>query len=123
MLSEGYRSTFEAAVKALCERLDPGGKAMAAQDFRHCSQSENEPVSDFIRRLERTFRLAYGHDKMLDDALLHRQLQEGLRQHLMEAPAVSGAPTYSVLCCATKNEERHQAELKKRKQYQGEHWP
>ena len=63
------------------------------------------------------------HDKMLDDALLHGQLQEGLRQHLMEAPAVSGAPTYSVLCCATKNEERHQAELKKRKQYQGEHWP
>ena len=97
---------------------------MAAQDFRHCSQSENEPVSDFIRRPERTFRLAYGHYKMLaetKDALLHGQLQEGLRQHLMEAPAVSGASTYTMLCHAAKNEERRQAELKKRKQYQADY--
>ena len=94
---------------------------MAAQDFSHCSQSEGESVSDFIRRLERTFRLAYGHDKMLAetcDALLHSQLQEGLRYHLMEAPAVSGASTYPMLCHAAKNEERRQAKLKKRKQYQ-----
>ena len=65
-------------------------------------------MSDFIRRLERTFCLAYGHDKMLAetrDALLHGQLQEGLRQHLMEAPAVSGASSYSMLCHAAKNEE------------------
>ena len=77
MLSEGDRATLDAAVHALHERLDPGGKAMAAQNFRHCSQSENEPVSDFIRRLERSFHLAYGHDKMLAetrDALLHGQL-------------------------------------------------
>ena len=40
---------------------------------------------------ERTFCLAYGHEKMLAetrDALLHGQLQEGLRQHLMEASAM-----------------------------------
>lgn len=77
LLSEGDRATLDAAVHALHERLDPGGKAMAAQNFRHCSQSENEPVSDFIRRLERSFHLAYGHDKMLAetrDALLHGQL-------------------------------------------------
>ena len=125
LLSEGDRATFDAAVSALRERLDPGGTAMAAQDFRHCSQSENEPVSDFIRRLERTFRLAYGHDKMLAetrDALLHGQLQEGLRHHLMEAPAVSGASTY-LMCQAAKNEERCQVELKKRKQYQTDHAP
>ena len=87
---------------------------MAAQDFRHCSQLENEPVTDFIRRLERTFRLAYGHNKMLaetKDALLHGQLQEGLRQHLMEAPAVSSASTYSMLCHAAMNEERRQVRL------------
>ena len=54
-------------------------------------------------------------------ALLHGQLQEGLRHHLMEAPAVSGASTYSMLCHAAKNEECRQAELKKRKQYQVEH--
>lgn len=124
LLSEGDRATFEAAVRALRERLDPSGKAIATQNFSHCSESENEPVSDFIRRLERTFRLAYGHDRMLAetrDALLHGQLQEGLRQHLMEAPAVSGASTYSMLCHAAKNEKRRQVELRKCKHYQADH--
>ena len=119
LLGEGDRATFDAASKALREWLDPGRKAMAAQDFRHCSQSENESVSDFIRRLERTFRLAYGHDNILAEtraALLNGQLQEGLRQQLMEAPAVSGASSYSMVCHAAKNEERCQAELKKRRQ-------
>ena len=55
------------------------------------------------------------------DALLHGQLQEGLRQHLMEALAVSSASTYTMLCHAAKNEERCQAELKKRNQYQADH--
>ena len=68
-LSEQDRVTFDAAVLALCEQLDLGGKAMAAQDFRHCSQSENKSISDFIRRLERTFHLAYGHDKMLAETM------------------------------------------------------
>ena len=93
---------------------------MAAQDFRHISQRENESTSSFIRRLERTFQLAYGRDGMLSetrDALLCSQLQEGLRDNLMEAPAVSGALNYQALCIAAKNEERRQTELKKRKQY------
>ena len=40
---------------ALRVRLDPGGRALAAQDFRHTFQRETEQVGDFIRRLERTF--------------------------------------------------------------------
>ena len=51
------------------------------------------------------------------DALLYSQLQEGLRDSLMEGPAVSGAADYQALCIAAKNEERRQVELKKRKQY------
>ena len=123
-MSTSDRANFETAVKFLRDRLDPGGKVMAAQDFRHCSQSESESVSEFIRRLKRTFRLAYGRDGMLNetrDALLHGQLQEGLQHHLMEAPAVSGASTYAMLCQAAKTEERRQAELKKRRQYQSDH--
>ena len=123
LLRTSDRAEFETAVRALRDRLDPGGKAMAAQDFRHCSQSQGESVSDFIRRLERTFRLAYGRDGMLAetrDALLHGQLQEGLQHRLMEAPAVSGASTYAVLCQAAKTEERRQAELRKRRQYQSD---
>ena len=124
LLKTSDRTKFETAVEALRNRLDPGGKVMAAQDFRHCSQSEGESVSNFIRRLERTFQLAYGRDGMLPetrDALLYGQLQDGLQHCLMEAPAVSGASTYSMLCQAAKTEERRQAELKKRRQYQYDH--
>ena len=46
--------------------------------------------------------------------LLHGQLQEGLRMALMRLSSVSGALSYSNLCLAAKNEERHLAELKKR---------
>ena len=79
---------------------------MAAQDFRHITQGEGEGVSSFIRRLEWTFQLAYGRDGMLPetrDALLYSQLQEGLRDSLIEGPAVSGAIDYRALCIATKN--------------------
>ena len=84
---------------------------MAVQDFRHLTQREGETVGvgDFIRRLERTFQLAYGRDGMLPetrDALLYGQLQEGLRDSLMEGPAVSGAVNYQALCVAAKNEKR-----------------
>lgn len=51
---------------------------MVAQDFCHCSQANGESVSDFIRWLERTFQLAYGHDRMMPetrDALLHGAMQ------------------------------------------------
>ena len=88
--------------------MDPGGRALAAQDFRHTVQGDAESVSDFVRRLE------YGRDSMsveTRDTLLHSQLQEGLRYDLMRAPAVSGAQMYKELCLAAKNEERRLAEL------------
>ena len=101
--------------------MDPGSKALAAQDFRHATQDENEKVSDFIRHLEKTFCRTYGHDTMLSetrDALLYAQLQEGLRYDLMKPPAVSGALNYQALCVAAKSEERRLDELQKREHYQ-----
>ena len=95
---------------------------MAAQDFRHTRQEDGESVATFIRRLERTFQIAYGHDRMSTetrDTLLHGQLQEGLQHEIMRAPAVSGAQTYRELCVAARNEEKRLDELRKRKQYQG----
>ena len=123
LLSESSKESYEAGVTALRSRLDPGSKAMAAQDFRHASQEDGEKVADFIRRLERIFRLAYGHDHMLletRDTLLFSQLQEGLKYKLMESPAVSGATSYATLCVAAKSEERWQAALRKRRQYKPE---
>ncbi len=93
---------------------------MAAQDFRHLRQGESEPTADYIRRLERTYRVAYGRDSMsaeTREALLHSQLQEGLRYELMEASAVSGAQTYRELCMASKNEEKRLIELRKWRNY------
>ena len=55
-------------------RLDPGSRVVAAQDFRHVAQRDGESVSDYIRRLEQLFRRAYGHEGMSDetrDTLLH----------------------------------------------------
>ena len=63
-------------------------------------QEEKESASTFIRRLERTFQVAYGHDRMLSETrntLLHGQLQEGLLHELMRAPAVSGAQSCASL--------------------------
>ena len=44
-------------------------------------------------------------------------MQDGLRQDLMRSPSVSGALSYQELCMAAKNEEKRQAELKKRQEY------
>ena len=93
---------------------------MAAQDFRHLSQADTESVANYIRRLERTFRVAYGRDNMSKETretLLHSQLQEGLYYELMKAPAVSGAQTYKQLCMAAKNEEKRLEELRRRQLY------
>ena len=112
------------AVSALRNRLDPGSRALAAQDFRHTSQLEREPVPDYIHRLEQLFRRAYWHAGMSDETretLLHSQLQEGLRYELMKAPAVSGSHTYRELCLAARNEEKRLAELAKRRQYLKSH--
>ena len=111
---------FGKAVDVLRNRIDPANKSAAAQDFRHTSQRESETVSDFIRRLERMFRVAYGRDDMSSetrDTLLYCQLQEGLRYELMKAPAVSGSSQYLELCTAAKNKEKRLADLKKRQQY------
>ncbi len=94
---------------------------MAAQDFRHTLQGETEVVADYIRRLERAFKVAYGREKMTvetRETLLYGQLQEGLRYCLMERPAVSGAQSYKALCTAAKNEEKRLGDLRKRRQYQ-----
>ena len=121
LLEEASRETYQTAVESLRLRIDPSSRTLAAQDFRHITQGEREAVADFIRRLERTFRVAYGHDQMSAETrstLLHGQLQEGLQQEVMHAPAVSGAQTYQELCLASRNEEKRLAELRKRQQYQ-----
>ena len=112
---------FDSAVKALRERLDPGSKVLAGQDFRHTTQGDSESVADFIRRLERVFQIAYGNDTMgleTRETILYGQLQEGLRMELMKSSNVSGALTYKQLCVSAKNEKRRQSELKKREKYQ-----
>ena len=121
LLEEEEKATFTGAIKAMREVLGPGSKILAAQDFWHAMQEETESVSSFVRRLERTFRVAYGADKLSSEtraAFLYGQLQEGLKHNLMHSPNVSGALTYKELVMAAKNEERRQSELKKRKQYQ-----
>jgi len=44
-------------------------------------------------------------------------MQNGLRDELMAAPAVSGAQNYDQLCLSTRNEEKRLLELKKRRAY------
>ena len=120
LLRDVERETFEGAVDSLRTRIDPGSRTLAAQDFRYTIQREQESVSEFIRRLEQTFRLAYGKERMSTetrDMLLHGQLQEGLRYDLMKAPAVSGSHGYKELCLASRNEEKRLAELAMRRQY------
>jgi len=97
LLEKAERDSYDKAVVALRIRLDTGGKVMAAQDFRHLAQEEKEKVTNFIRRLVRTFHLAYGHNSMSPktrDTLWFGQLQEGLKYGLMASPAVCGATSY-----------------------------
>lgn len=80
LISTSEKKTYDGAVAALKSRLDPVSKIMAGQDFRHASQEEGERVGDFIHRLERLLRVAYGQDAIsaeTRDALLYGQLQEG----------------------------------------------
>ena len=109
LLSEQEASSYRLALANLRERLDPGSKVLAGQDFRHARQNEGELVSEYIRRLERAFQIAFGRDRMSTetrDAILYGQLQEGLRVSLMKSPSVSGALSYKELCMAAKNEEK-----------------
>ena len=126
LLHPDQRSTFARAIEVLRSRLDSASKVVAAQDFRHTAQRDEEPVSDFINRLERTFRAAYRHDVMsieTRDTLLYGQVQDGLSLQLMQGPAVSGARNYAELCIAAKNEEKRLADLKKRREYSKLHIP
>ena len=114
------KATYESAIRALRERLDPGDQALAALDFRHASQKATESVSDFVTRLERVFQTAFGRDKLSTetrDMLLYGQLQEGLLYTLIQSPTVSGSQSYRELCLAAKKEEKRLAELKKMQQY------
>ena len=91
LLSGTQKSSFTVATEEMQNRLDPGSKAQAAQDFQHTVQSHKESVSDFICRLEQVFRRAYGKEQISTetrDTLLHGQLQEGLSDVLIRAPAV-----------------------------------
>ena len=120
MIPATKRNSYDRAVAALKNKLNPVSKIMAGQDFRHTSHEESERVGDFIRRLERLFKVADGYDAMSPetrDALLYGQLQEGLQYRLMEAPAVSRAADYQALCLAGKSVEKRIAELKKHRQY------
>lgn len=69
---------LDEAISALRTRLEHGSKTLAAQDFCHIVQKDDEQVPKFIRRLERTFKIVYGRDPMSGEArdtLFHGQLQ------------------------------------------------
>ena len=109
LIHPDQRTTFAQATEALCLRLDTASKTIAAQEFRHTAQREAETISDFIHRLECTFRTAYGRDAMsveTRDTLLYGQMQEGLCLRLMRGPAVSRAGTYQEVCIVARNEEK-----------------
>lgn len=109
------------AVSALRSQIDPGNTVLAAQDFTHAVQDHSEPVSDYIRRVEWLFKMAYSQDGMSTEtreALFYSQSQEGLKYSLMKSPAVSGAQSYRQLCTSAKLEEKRLVELNRHQQYQ-----
>ena len=78
LLDRETKKSYERATDALRFRLEPESKTLAAQDFRHTSHNQEEPVADFVRRLERVFNLAYGRDGLsaeTRDMLLHGQTE------------------------------------------------
>ena len=112
--------SLQELTKAMHSRLGPCSRVLAVQDFCHASQHDDELLSDFIRRLQQLFKLAYGWDGVSEETrstLLHSQLQEGFRYEIMKAPAVSGSYSYKELCLASRNEEKRLTELAKRRQY------
>ena len=56
LLDEASWKTYETAVENLRARVDPGSRALVAQDFRHTSQGKKELVADFICHLECSIR-------------------------------------------------------------------
>ena len=103
LVEETDKNNYTTACKSMQARMDPGCKAIAAEDFRHTVQGDTKPVM-------RIFRRAYGKDKMsaeTKDTLLYVQLHPGLQYSLMKA----GAKGYIELCGAAKSEERRQVNL------------
>ena len=64
LLSQGDCNTLKAAVKTLHAKLDACSQALSALDFYPAIQKDSEAVADYIRRLERTFLIGFGQDKM-----------------------------------------------------------
>ena len=117
LLDESDKATFAVATQSLRSRLDPGSRALAAQDFHHTIQGEAEPQVS-LEGLNKLFELPMEETVCRTrDTLLHGQLQEGLKYDVMRAPSVSGAQGYKEFCQAAKNEEKRLAELKKRQKY------
>jgi len=109
LLRPEERSTFSIAIKSLRARVDSSNKTLAAQDFRHTMQKDGEPAADLIRRLKRTFRVAYSRDIMsaeMRDALMYGQFQEGLRYEIVRAPACLEQPATVASCLDARNEEK-----------------
>ena len=83
-------------------------------------QGDSKTVADYVCRLEKAFRVAFGSDGLsreTKEAMLYGQLQEGLRLGIIRSPSVSGALNYKGLCMAAKHEEQRQAEIRKRQEY------
>ena len=117
LLTRIEQQSYPAAIAALQSRLDPRNITVAAQEFRHSIQRQGESVAEFIRQIEKAYRVAYGKDALnLDtrDALLYGQLYEGLRYDLMQAPSMSG---YKELGVAAKGEERRLVALQQCQQF------
>ena len=123
-LSNDETRNFDRAIHNLREHLDPCSKVLAGQDFRRTIQSDNEAVADYVCRLEKAFRIAFGSDKLgkkTKETMLYGQLQEGLRIGILGSPSVSGAMSYKELCMAAKNKEQRQTELRKLQDYSRPH--
>ena len=76
-------------------------------------QSDAETVADFICRLEKSYRVAFGNDR--DEGC--NVVWATTRRTAFISPSVSGAMTYQELCMAAKHEEKRQTELKKCQEY------
>lgn len=112
------KSSYNRATATLKGRVDQESMKLAAQDFCHATQRARE--TEFIHRLEKMFRRAYGKEVMTTetkDALFYGQLQEELRLEIMQAPTVSGTQSYAELHVAAKNKQRRQDEMLKQQQY------
>jgi len=64
LLTDEEKEAYLQSIQALKRKLDLVNKALAAQDFWHISQGEQESVPKLIRRLERTFKVVYRKDSM-----------------------------------------------------------